>query len=54
MLVIEYTRTDVADGTIVIADDHISKITSQITIDIEENTGIRIPTDKDIPVKQVN
>lgn len=53
MLVIEYTRTDVADGTVIIADDHITKITSQIAIDVEENTGIRFPTDKDVPVKQV-
>jgi hypothetical protein len=53
VLVIEYTWPDVADGTVVIADDHRTKIASKITVDVEENTSVRFPTDKDIPVKQV-
>jgi hypothetical protein len=53
VLVIEYTRTDVADGTIIFANNYITKITSKITVDIEENISPRVPTNQDILIKQV-
>ncbi len=53
MLVIEYTRTDVTDGTVVITNNYITKITSKITVDVEENTSPRVSANQDIPVKQV-